>query len=155
MRRKFFAYVDGGRVEGLACADPGTRTPSAWAEIDPLLNHFVYFQEPDKTKNIQSNEKSVTFRRKGNPTHSHLNQRLPIILSDPGSSYGAYFEEPDIHWRAWQYVYWCRNIPQMYKKRRRRRSCPQYWYKTNTVLSFDWWFYKRDFWFWLSYLLRK
>ena len=64
--------------------------------FDPLLNHFVYFQEPDKTKNIQSNEKSVTFTRKGNTAHSHLNKKLPLILYDPGSSYGAYFEEPEI-----------------------------------------------------------
>ena len=25
--RKFLASVDGGRAEGLACADPGARTP--------------------------------------------------------------------------------------------------------------------------------
>ena len=34
--------------------------------FDPLLKHFVFFQEPDKTKNMQSNEKSVTLTRNEN-----------------------------------------------------------------------------------------
>jgi hypothetical protein len=33
VRRKFFSRVDGGREEGLACADPGAGPTSALAEI--------------------------------------------------------------------------------------------------------------------------
>ena len=34
--------------------------------FDPLLKHFVFFQKPDKTKNIQPHDKSVTLTRKEN-----------------------------------------------------------------------------------------
>jgi hypothetical protein len=35
---EFFLLVSmGGRSEGLACADPGARTPSALAEIDYII----------------------------------------------------------------------------------------------------------------------
>ena len=65
--------------------------------FNPQLNNFVYFQEPDKTKNIQSNEKSVTLSRKENTAHNNLHKLLPIILYVPVVSYGAYFEEPEIN----------------------------------------------------------
>ena len=64
--------------------------------FDPLLNHFVYFQEPKKTKNVQSTEKSVTAAIKENTANTHLNKALPTTLYDLGTSYGAYFEEPEI-----------------------------------------------------------
>ena len=63
--------------------------------FDPLLKHFVFFEEPDKTKNMQPHDKSVTLTRKENTGHNHLNKILPIILYDPGTSYHIYFEEPE------------------------------------------------------------
>jgi hypothetical protein len=34
---KFPLMSIGGRADGLACADPGARTPSAWAEINLFI----------------------------------------------------------------------------------------------------------------------
>ena len=104
--------------------------------FDLLLNHFVYFQEPKNTKNVQSNEKSVTATRKENTANNHLNKALPTTLYDLGTSYGAYFEEPEIHGEKVATHASAENISQMYKKRR-RRICNRFDIKTNSVLSFD------------------
>ena len=103
--------------------------------FDPLLNHFVYFQEPDKTKNIQSNEKSVTLSRKENTAHNNLHKLLPLQLYLPGVSYGAYFEEPDIHRENVVSHASTENISQTYKKR--KRAYKKFDTKTNNVLSLD------------------
>ena len=39
MRQILFALVDGGRAEGLACADPGARTPISASGNFPTLSN--------------------------------------------------------------------------------------------------------------------
>jgi hypothetical protein len=105
--------------------------------FDPLLKHFVFFQEPDKTKNIQPHDKSVTITRKEITAHNHLNKTLPIILYDPGTTYHAYFEEPEVEGEKVASHASADNISQIYKTRRRRRTCKRFDTKTNSVLSLD------------------
>ena len=105
--------------------------------FDPLLHHLVYFQEPKKNKNVQSNEKSVIAGIKEKTTENHRNKLLPITLYVPGVSYGAYFEEPEIHVENVVSHATAENISQIYKKRRRRRVCKRFDTKTNSVLSLD------------------
>ena len=103
--------------------------------FDPLLNHFVYFQEPDKTKNIiQSNDKSVTLSRKENIARNNVHKLLPRILYVPGVSYGAYFEEPKINRETVVSHASTENIAQTYKK---TRASKRFDTKTNKVLSLD------------------
>ena len=47
MRRKIFTQVDGGRAEGLACADPGTTTPIGVAGNVCLLRSRKNLMEID------------------------------------------------------------------------------------------------------------
>ena len=45
MHWQISAHVDGGRAEGLACADPGARTPSAWAELFQMTTFKVWLDQ--------------------------------------------------------------------------------------------------------------
>ena len=102
--------------------------------FDPLLNHFVYFQEPKITKNVQSNDESVIAARKENTDHTHFNQILPTVLYNPSTSYGAYFKEPEKYKEKFVFHASTDNISQMYKK---RRICKRYDTETKQVLSSD------------------
>ena len=102
--------------------------------FDSLLNTFVYFQDPENGK---SNEKSATAAIKENTSHNHYNRLLPIILHDLGTSYGAYFAEPEIMSEKVVSHASAENGSQIYKKRRRRRVCKRFDTKTNSVLSFE------------------
>ena len=70
-------------------------------------------------------------------TAKNNSKENPIILYDPGVSYPAWFEEPpkqrvDVASHAS-----AENGSQIYKKRRRRRTCKRFDTHTNRVLSLD------------------